>query len=191
MAGAAPDPSSASVPPTPQEPAKDDAAAPALAGDADGLPTFPNETEMLVMPFTAFVSQQRICKSIKVWREKALKEGALVDFGGTTGYDHCIFISHTWWDRLFTDSTSDPTDQYDKGAPDKQSGPDKDLKYKLICKGVENLIKQQGLDEDEVALWIDWQSIYQDDKAEKLKGVMSLIKVCMQCTQCTPATPRP
>ena len=47
-----------------------------------------------------------------------------------------------------------------------------------LVKHVENLIKRQGLDEDEVALWIDWQSIYQDDKAEKLKGVASLIKVC-------------
>ena len=89
-----------------------------------------------------------------------------------------IFISHTWWDRDFKDGTNDPTDLYDKGAPDWQSGAKKDLKYKIICQGVENLIKEQRLDEDEVALWIDWQSIYQDDKAEKLKGVMSLIKVC-------------
>ena len=60
----------------------------------------------------------------------------------------------------------------------KQRTEKKDLKYKLICQGVENLIKAQGLDEEEGALWIDWQSIYQDDKVEKLKGVMSLIKVC-------------
>ena len=39
--------------------------------------------------------------------------------------------------------------------------------------------KERGIELklEEVALWIDWQSIYQDDKAEKLKGVMSLIKV--------------
>ena len=35
---------------------------------------------------------------------------------------------------------------------------------------------QEGLKEEDVCLWLDWQSIYQDDKAEKLKGVQSLIQ---------------
>ena len=93
-AGAAPDPSSAGVPPTPQEPAKDDAATPTPAGDADGLPTFPNETEMLVMPFTAFVSQKRICKSTKAWREKAFEKQWLVEYDESSG-KVVIFVSHT------------------------------------------------------------------------------------------------
>ena len=74
-------------------------------------------------------------------------------------------------------------DKYDQGAPDWQSGAKKDLKWRLICQGVRTLVAQEQkrgvkLKLKEVALWIDWQSIYQDDKAEKLKGVMSLIKVC-------------
>ena len=36
--------------------------------------------------------------------------------------------------------------------------------------------RQEGLDPAKVVLWCDWPSIHQDDKAEKLKGVMSLIK---------------
>jgi len=32
-----------------------------------------------------------------------------------------------------------------------------------------------------VMLWVDWQSIYQDDKDEKMKGVRSLIKYATLC----------
>ena len=41
--------------------------------------------------------------------------------------------------------------------------------YEYAKRGVE-------LKLEEVALWIDWQSIYQDDKEEKMKGVRSLIR---------------
>jgi len=34
----------------------------------------------------------------------------------------------------------------------------------------------QRLKVEDVMLWVDWQSIYQDDKKEKMKGVRSLIK---------------
>ena len=151
------------------------------AGDANGLPTFPNETKMLVMPFTAFVSQQRICKSIKAWREKALMEGALVDFGGTSDYDHCIFISHTWWDRDFKDASNDPSNPYDRGAPDWQQGEHKDLKWRVVVAAVRTLCQQKGWAEAKVALWLDWQSIYQDDNEMKGKGVRSLIHWATRC----------
>ena len=52
----------------------------------------------------------------------------------------------------------------------------KDLKWRVICAGVEKLIEEQGLKAEDVMLWVDWQSIYQDDKEEKMKGVRSLIK---------------
>jgi len=102
-------------------------------------------------------------------------------------------VSHTWWDREFTDETNDATDQYDRGAPDFQADyPDeqrrgetyqkpKDLKWRVICAGVEKLIEQQGLKAEDVVLWVDWQSIYQDDKEEKMKGVRSLIQYATLC----------
>jgi len=52
----------------------------------------------------------------------------------------------------------------------------KNLKWRVICAGVENLIKEKGLKAEDVVLWVDWQSIYQDDKEEKMKGLRSLIK---------------
>ena len=57
----------------------------------------------------------------------------------------------------------------------------KDLKWRVICAGVQRLIEQEGLKEEEVSLWVDWQSIYQDDEAEKLKGVISLIRYATLC----------
>jgi len=46
---------------------------------------------------------------------------------------------------------------------------------------VEKLIEEQGLKAEDVMLWVDWQSIYQDDKEEKLKGMRSLIKYAALC----------
>jgi len=51
----------------------------------------------------------------------------------------------------------------------------------VICAGVEKLIEEQGLKAEDVVLWVDWQSIYQDDKEEKMKGVRSLIKYATLC----------
>ena len=67
-----------------------------------------------------------------------------------------------WWDREFKDETNDPNDVYDKGSPDYQDDYDaqktKDLKWRIVCAGVQRLIEQQGLDEADVMLWFDWQS---------------------------------
>merc|ERR1719424_2821685 len=57
----------------------------------------------------------------------------------------------------------------------------KDLKWRVICAGVQRLLKQERLKEKDVSLWVDWQSIYQDDEAEKLKGVVSLIRYATLC----------
>merc|ERR1719424_2028500 len=57
----------------------------------------------------------------------------------------------------------------------------KDLKWRVICAGVQRLLEQEGLKEEDVSLWVDWQSIYQDDEAEKLKGVVSLIRYATLC----------
>ena len=137
-------------------------------------------TPMLVMPFGVFKAQGRIMKSTKVWRDQALAAGSLVVH--EEGYSKtAIFISHTWWDRAFKDATNDPNNPYDKGAPDWQKGENKDRKWRVICAGVQRLIEQEGLKEEELSLWVDWQSIYQDDEAEKLKGVVSLIRYATLC----------
>ena len=64
---------------------------------------------------------------------------------------------------------------YDVGGPDYQADyPEverengrgrmqtyqrpKDLKWRVICAGVQRLCEEQGLNEEDVALWIDWQS---------------------------------
>ena len=158
---------------------------------------FEQTTPMLVMPFSVFKAQGRIMKSTKVWRDQALAAGSLVVHKEGSG-KVVIFISHTWWDRAFKDATNDPNNPYDKGAPDWQDDyPEeqrkmgygrmvtyqrpKDLKWRVICAGVQRLIEQEGLKEENVSLWVDWQSIYQDDEAEKLKGVVSLIRYATLC----------
>ena len=170
---------------------------------------FEQTTPMLVMPFSVFKAQGRIMKSTQVWRDGALAAGSLVVYEEGSG-KVVIFVSHTWWDRGFKDETNDPNDKYDQGAPDFQANyPEeqreksrgmmtnqerdsdskvmvtyqrpKDLKWRVICAGVQRLIEQEGLTEEDVSLWVDWQSIYQDDKAEKLKGVVSLIRYATLC----------
>jgi len=141
---------------------------------------FEQFTPMLVMPFRVFRAQRRIMKSTKKWRDEALKNDNLVVYEDGSS-KIVIFISHTWWDRDFKDETNDPNDLYDRGTPDHQTGAKKDLKWRIICDGVQRLIKRDGLNEDDVHLWIDWQSIYQDDKAMKSKGVRSLIHWATQC----------
>ena len=77
-------------------------------------------TPMLVMPFGNFKAQGRIMKSSQAWRDEALAAGSLVEHEEGSG-KIVIFISHTWWDRSFTDATNDPNNPYDKGAPDFQA----------------------------------------------------------------------
>ena len=163
---------------------------------------FELSTPMLVMPFGVFKAQGRIMKSTKAWRDEALAAGSLVEHEEGSS-QIVIFISHTWWDRSFTDATNDSNNPYDVGAPDLQADyPDeqrestklrdgkfemityqrpKNLKWRVICAGVQRLLEQEGLKEEEVSLWVDWQSIYQDDEAEKLKGVASLIRYATLC----------
>ena len=140
---------------------------------------FEQHTPMLVMPLRKFKEQGRIMKSTKEWREKVLGRDLIVYEEGSDKI--VIFISHTWWDREFKDKTNDPKNVYDVGAPDYQTGEKKDLKWRIICDGVQRLIDKYGLAEDNVHLWIDWQSIYQDDEKKKLEGVKSLIQYATLC----------
>ena len=121
------------------------------------MPDFEYSTPMLVMPFLQFKAQGRIMKSVQKWRDEALAQGWLVEFKEGEG-KVAIFISHTWWDRDFKDETNDASDVYDKGSPDWQSGEKKNLKWRVICAGVERLIEDKGLEAENVMIWCDWQS---------------------------------
>ena len=134
---------------------------------------------MLVIPFAAFESGGRIFKSTKAWRREAMARLELVEFDPVK--HDAIFISHTWWDRTFKDATNDPGDNYDRGAPDYQSGSNKDLKFRVIVAGIRALIAKLALPPERVVLWLDWSCIYQDDKAIKGLGVRSLIKYATLC----------
>ena len=83
-------------------------------------------------------------------------------------------LARRWWDRDFKDETNDPNDRYDKGAPDFQAdySPQKpqNLKWRVICAGVERLIAEQGLDEADVSLWLDWQSSAPRRRAPALRA---------------------
>ena len=83
-------------------------------------PEFEMSTPMIVMPFTAFKEQGRICKSMEAWRRTAREKKALVEFArveygtGKVNRDGtldgtlvvaegkvAIYISHAWWHRDF------------------------------------------------------------------------------------------
>ena len=116
-----------------------------------------DHTPMLVMPYAHFKAQGRIMKSVQKWRDEALAQGWLVEYKEGEG-KVAIFISHTWWDRDFKDETNGASDVYDKGSPDWQSGEKKNLKWRVICAGVERLIAGKGLEAENVMIWCDWQS---------------------------------
>ena len=167
-------------------------------------PEFELTTPMLAMFFDTFRTNGRIIKSMKEWRELAFAKGWLFEFAKVVGGSGkvrpdgsldgtiliaqglvVVFLSHTWWDRAFVDATNDPSNPYDRGAPDWQTDveehplnaqreaegqyadgndkqpplepPTKDLKHRIICAGVEKLIEEKGLDRSKVVLWCDWQ----------------------------------
>ena len=141
--------------PTGIEQAPTEAAAEAVAAAEAAADTatfdFELQTPMLVMPYAAFKAQGRIFRSVKAWREEALRDGRLV-VHAEAGRDHrgkiVVFISHTWWDRLLGKKKppkiiifishrwwrphADPAQAH----PDQPDG----LKHKTIVRGIEQLI---------------------------------------------------
>ena len=81
--------------PLPAEaPAEEPAGSPAQAPPSAAPPDFPLTTPMLVAPWDKFRAQGRIEKNVAEWREKAFKEGLLVEWRE----DMIIFfISQRWW----------------------------------------------------------------------------------------------
>ena len=103
------------------------------------------------MPLAVFKGQGKICKSERKWREQALAQGWLVEYSSDLV---CIFISHRWWHH----PPNRPANAYDWGGPDYVEGNKANLKWKIICRGVDTLVEQHALDANKVALWIDWQA---------------------------------
>ena len=56
----------------------------------------------------------------------------------------------------------------------------RNLKYGIICRGIEALIKRDHLDPERVGIWMDYACIEQDDGEELQKGVDSLIGYAAQ-----------
>ena len=150
-----------------------------LTRDKSVSPPLESSTPMLVIPYNVWLTLKRIPKNVKAWRNTALSKGWLVMYESSM---IVVFISHTWWDREFTDETNDPTNQYDKGSPDFQTGLNKDLKYRSICRGLEDLIAECDFDPSRVHVLIDWTCIYQDDREMKMKGGRSLINWMGKCS---------
>ena len=76
-----------------------------------------------------------------------------------------IFISHRWWDH----PPGRPEGVYDWGGVDYVEGgvypdgkpvpPEKaNLKWRLICEGVDVLARENRLPKDKIVLWIDWRA---------------------------------
>ena len=113
-----------------------------------------------LMPLVAFEKQGRIEKSTAAWRKKVLGQ-ILLEYDPKK--HKVVFISHTWWDRDFKDDAQlaeaarrvkagEEPDKYDRGAPDWQSGDEKDLKHRVIVAGMRSLIKAKGWDESVVCV---------------------------------------
>ena len=140
---------------------------------------FVEHTPMLVMSWHDFKAQGCCMRS-----DVARARGLLQPFEpGHTA----IFVSHNWWltakmdDRSVEAAAGAEAVAFDTGAPDWTTGEHAHLKFKVLCLGVENLIRKYECDEASVVLWMDWFSIDQDDKALKSLGVASLIRYTTNC----------
>ena len=132
---------------------------------------------MLVMPYARFKEQGRIWKSTSTWRADAFRNGWLLTHEpGANGFV-TVYVSHRWWHS----PPGRPAGVIDWGGPDHAEGANTNLKWKMLCAAVEALIARDKLDENRVALWIDWQSIYQDDAEAKALGIASLLKIATLC----------
>ncbi len=90
-----------------------------------------------------------------------------------------VFISHRWLRPWHTKEECEEHGHVWAGMahPDDAAGS----KYKLICAGVRKLVEKKGWDISQVALWLDFCCIEQDDKIVQAAGIKSLrgyISIC-------------
>jgi hypothetical protein len=155
---------------------------------------FVEHTPMRVMPWLDF-KEQGCCLRSDVAKAKELLQTFDAEM------HTAIFVSHKWWvtaaqeDRTIElavdlaeatpdgEPSSSPTKfAFDTGRPDWTTGEKANLKFRVLCMGLEGLIQRFGLDQSRLALWMDWFSIDQDDPELKSKGVASLIRYTTKCS---------
>ena len=73
-----------------------------------------------------------------------------------------VHAKHRWWGGKHPDDEK------------------RNLKYGIICRGIEALIKRDSLDPERVGIWMDFACIEQDNEEELQKGVDSLIGYAAQ-----------
>ncbi|KAG8458276.1 hypothetical protein KFE25_001568 [Diacronema lutheri] len=123
-----------------------EAAMAAVALDAEATIIAHERTPMLVVGWMAWLLSDEIPRHSRgIWRERKPT-------------DTIIFISHRWW-------------RTDAQRPDD----DEHTKYHLITEGVRKLMAKHAIAESQVAIWIDYSCIDQDDTAQQRLGISSLI----------------
>ena len=61
-------------------------------------------------------------------------------------------------ERLNPNYDSDDPENSNDGSKMLTYKKPKDLKWRIVCAGVQRLIEKEGLNEADVVLWFDWQS---------------------------------
>ena len=135
------------------------------------LPTFPCLYPMKVIRWTSFKELGALPRS-----DDAETRGLLEDFEGfdstKDGRLSCVFVSHSWWERE-TPKTA---------KPDYTSGDKANLKFRVICAGVQQMIEREALEPTHLALWVDYYSIDQIDEGKKQAGVSSMVHYTSQAS---------
>ena len=122
---------------------------------------------MVIVPFLDYLTLGTIPRSNTA--KPGTADGATAKMGSlksisqpiTLGWT-VIFVSHRWWGGKHPDDEK------------------RNLKYGILRRGIEALIKRDNLDPESVGIWIDYACIEQDNDDELQKGVDSLIGYAAQ-----------
>ncbi|KAH8052794.1 hypothetical protein JL722_9928 [Aureococcus anophagefferens] len=79
--------------------------------------------------------------------------------------DYVVFVSHRWWGPTTPDADFHGSDGRDATR----------VKYGLIKRGIEAIVRKEKLDRSRVCVWMDFACIEQDDAKTQKLGVQSLI----------------
>merc|ERR1712091_181068 len=79
--------------------------------------------------------------------------------------DYVVFVSHRWWGPTTPDADFAGSDGRDATR----------VKYGLIKRGIEAIVRKEKLDRSRVCVWMDFACIEQDDAKTQKLGVRPLI----------------